>query len=72
MFKFTAVSVVLYLVNMYILKLYIRGSKGAVFRLKYALCNKTEDIWYIISGLWTMINIILVAVCAIKLIFMYL
>ena len=72
MFKFTAVSVVLYLLDMFILKLYVRCSKGAAFRLRYDLCKRKEKIWYTISGLWILLNVILVAVCAIKLIFMYL
>ena len=72
MFKFTAVSVVLYLVNMCILKLYIRGSKGAAFRLRYDLYKGKEKIWYVSSGWWMILNIIFVAVCTIKLIFMYL
>ena len=72
MIKFTAVSVVLYLANMLILKLYVRYSKGAAFRLRYDLYKGKEKIWYAISGLWSILNIIFVAVCAIKLIFMYL
>lgn len=42
MIKFTAVSIVLYLVNMFILKLYVRCSKGAAFRLKYDLYKGKE------------------------------
>ena len=72
MIKFTAVSIVLYLVNMFILKLYVRCLKGAAFRLKYDLYKGKEKIWYVISGWWMILNIIFVAVCAIKLIFMYL
>lgn len=72
MFKFTAVSVVLYLVDIFILNLYIWCSNGAAFRLKYNLYEGSEKIWYTISGWWVILNIILVAICVIKLIFMYL
>ena len=72
MIKFTAISIVLYLVNVFILKLYVQCSIGAAFRLKYKLYTKKEDIWYSISSLWTILNIILVPVCAIELIIMYL
>ena len=72
MFKFTAVSIVLYLANMFILKLYVCCSKRAAFRLRHEIYKGKEKIWYAISVLWTILNVILVAVCAIKLIFMYL
>lgn len=72
MIKFTATSIVLYLVNMFILKLYVRCSKRAAFRLRYDLYEGKEKIWYVSSGWWMILNIIFVAVCTIKLIFMYL
>ena len=42
MIKFTATSIVLYFVNLFILKLYVRCSKGASFRLKYDLYKGKE------------------------------
>lgn len=72
MIKFTAVSVVLWLVDMFILKMYIRCSNGAAFRLAYNLSEGKEAIWFGITGWWKILNGILIGVSAIKLIFMYL
>ena len=72
MFKFTAVSIVLYLVNWFVLKLYLRCSNGATVRLALDTYKRSEKVWYVITGWWFLLNILCIAACAIKLIFMYL
>ena len=75
MIKFTAVSIVLYLVNLFMIKVHFRSPSANV---RYALDveksweKSWEKIWYSITALWLVLNILCVAVTAIKLIFMYL
>lgn len=72
MIKFTAVSVVLYLLDMFLVKLYLGCSEGASFRLALNELEKGEKVWFCIAGWWAPFNVILVTVCIIRLIFMYL
>lgn len=67
MIKFTAVSIVLYLVNLFMIKVHFKSPSANV---RYVL--DVEKIWYSITALWLVLNILCVAVTAIKLIFMYL
>ena len=71
MTKFTAVSIVLYLVNLFMIKVHFKSPSANV---RYALDveKSWEKIWYSITALWLVLNILCVAVTAIKLIFMYL
>lgn len=72
MIKFTAVSIVLYLTNLLMIKIYVNGSVGAKARLALDVYKGTEKAWYVVTGWWFLLNILLVAASAIKLIFMYL
>lgn len=67
MIKFTAVSIVLYLVNLFMIKVHFKSPSANV---RYTL--DVEKSWYSITALWLVLNILCVAVTAIKLIFMYL
>lgn len=72
MIKFTAVSIVLYLVNLFIIKIHVNGSAGAKARLALDLYKGAEKAWYVVTGWWFLLNILFIAASAIKLIFMYL
>lgn len=72
MIKFTAVSVVLYLLDMFLVKLYLICSEGASFRLTLNELRKGEKVWFCVSGCWKLLNVVLVTICIIRLIFMYL
>lgn len=72
MIKFTAVSIVLYLVNLLMIRIHVNGSAGAKVRLALDLYKGGEKVWYVITGWWFLLNILCVAGTAIKLIFMYL
>lgn len=72
MIKFTAVSIVLYLLDMFLVKLYLGCSEGASFRLALNELKRGEKVWFCISGWWAPLNVILITVCIIRLIFMYL
>ena len=69
--KFTAVSIVLYLVNLFMIKVHFKSPSANV---RYALDveKSYEKIWYSITALWLVLNILCVSGTAIKLIFMYL
>lgn len=67
MIKFTTVSIVLYLVNLFMIRIHFKRPSANV---RYAL--NVEKIWYTITALWLVLNILCVAGTAIKLIFMYL
>lgn len=67
MIKFTAVSIVLYLANLFMIRIHF---KRPSVNVRYAL--NAEKIWYSITALWLVLNILCVAGTAIKLIFMYL
>ena len=67
MIKFTAVSIVLYLANLFMIRIYFKRSYANV---RYVL--NVEKSWYSISVLWLVLYILCVAGTAIKLIFMYL
>lgn len=71
MIKFTAVSIVLYLANLFMIRIHF---KRPSVNVRYALNveNGAEKIWYTITALWLVLNILCVAGTAIKLIFMYL
>lgn len=71
MIKFTAVSIVLYLVNLFMIRIHLKRPSASV---RYALNVEkgAEKIWYTITALWFVLNILCVAGTAIKLIFMYL
>lgn len=71
MIKFTALSIVLYLVNLFMIRIHFKRPSANV---RYALNVEkgAEKIWYTITALWLVLNILCVAGTAIKLIFMYL
>lgn len=71
MIKFTAVSIVLYLANLFMIRIHFKRPSTNV---RYALGveKSWEKIWYSITALWLVQNILCVAGTAIKLIFMYL
>ena len=71
MIKFTAVSIVLYLVNLFMIRIHLKRPSANV---RYALNVEkgAEKIWYTITALWLVFNILCVAGTAIKLIYMYL
>lgn len=71
MIKFTAVSIVLYLVNLFMLAVHFK-SPSANVRYTLNVEKGWEKIWYAITALWLVLNILCVALTAIKLIFMYL
>ena len=72
MIKFTAISVVLYLLNVFLVKLYLICSEGASFRLTLNELERGEKVWFCISGWWKPLNAVLITVCILRLIFMYL
>ena len=59
------------LVNLFMIKVHFKSPSANV---RYALDveKSWEKIWYSITALWLVLNILCVAVTAIKLIFMYL
>lgn len=71
MIKFTAVSIVLYLVNLFMIRIHFKRPSANV-RYVLNVEKGAEKIWYSITALWLVLNILCVAVTAIKLIFMYL
>lgn len=71
MIKFTAVSIVLYLANLFMIRIYFKRSYANV-RYVLNVEKSWEKIWYSITVLWLVLNILCVAGTAIKLIFMYL
>lgn len=71
MIKFTATSIVLYLVNLFMIRIHFK-SPSAKVRYTLNVEKGAEKIWYTITALWFVLNILCVAVTVIKLIFMYL
>lgn len=72
MIKFTLVSIVLYLVDFILTKIYLTSRPGAKIRFEIGVFKGVEKVWYVATGWWFLLNVLLIAASAIKLIFMYL